>query len=315
MPRCRTRNTNASNTSQMPGAVAAVTAVATYGPLFLEGAKTAYEWYQSGSKGQNNSDQGTGNPSEEQRKTTEQEQNERKAADAQKERETCGEQIQRETQAMREEIERERQAARKKIEMERQVARKEIEMEQQTARKIIEIGRQVMREEIERERQAAMEEVEREQQAHRKETERIRKEAQERIARIETEANERIRREMSELEALKEELRRSTLDLEAKNIKKQVMSQAGAVPETATTREDSKKDTDKPEPPSPVTLPPFCQEYWSQKECTKRTCQQLHLCRLFMAGICKFGDKCRRDHSLDSTHNKVSKMSALYFLT
>ena len=56
---------------------------------------------------------------------------------------------------------------------------------------------------------------------------------------------------------------------------------------------------------SPTALPMFCRQHWKEKGCTKKTCQELHLCRLSLAGICKFGDKCKKSHSLHSAHNKV----------
>ncbi|XP_043208667.1 uncharacterized protein LOC122374144 [Amphibalanus amphitrite] len=52
-------------------------------------------------------------------------------------------------------------------------------------------------------------------------------------------------------------------------------------------------------------LPALCQQYWTRNGCRKGACGQVHLCKLFLAGICKFGHMCRNEHSLQSEHNKV----------
>ncbi|XP_043203405.1 golgin subfamily A member 6-like protein 2 isoform X3 [Amphibalanus amphitrite] len=52
-------------------------------------------------------------------------------------------------------------------------------------------------------------------------------------------------------------------------------------------------------------LPALCQQYWTRNGCRKEACGQVHLCKLFLAGICKFGHRCRNEHSLQSEHNKA----------
>ncbi|KAF0306330.1 Poly [ADP-ribose] polymerase 12 [Amphibalanus amphitrite] len=46
------------------------------------------------------------------------------------------------------------------------------------------------------------------------------------------------------------------------------------------------------------------EQYWTRNGCRKGACGQVHLCKLFLAGICTFERRCRNEHTLKSEHNK-----------
>ncbi|XP_037074096.1 protein mono-ADP-ribosyltransferase PARP12-like [Pollicipes pollicipes] len=59
--------------------------------------------------------------------------------------------------------------------------------------------------------------------------------------------------------------------------------------------------------PLPVAprLPEYCYRHGSRGGCVDANCRRLHICHLFLADICKFGDACRNGHSLTTVHNQV----------
>ncbi|XP_037074095.1 uncharacterized protein LOC119095347 [Pollicipes pollicipes] len=63
----------------------------------------------------------------------------------------------------------------------------------------------------------------------------------------------------------------------------------------------------RPAPPAPRAprLPELCSRHGSREGCVDANCRRLHLCHLFLADICKFGDACRNGHSLTTVHNQV----------
>ena len=49
----------------------------------------------------------------------------------------------------------------------------------------------------------------------------------------------------------------------------------------------------------------LCPDYLTHKGCHMHTCPNLHLCRFFVQGKCKFGGKCKLGHGLRIKRNKV----------
>lgn len=56
----------------------------------------------------------------------------------------------------------------------------------------------------------------------------------------------------------------------------------------------------------------FCPraKFCSNKACRREDCQYLHVCRDYIAGFCRFGDRCQRDHSFqyDEDRKFLSKL-------
>ena len=149
---------------------------------------------------------------------------------------------------------------------------------------------------LQREREAMGMELERRSKAHFRilsGTNRISREA-----RIEA----RVDRLEAELRARGQRRRRGGPG--TRNTGDRTAAQTGAASGEARTEAGARNDLRQPES-RPTTLPSLCRQYWGRKRCTKTSCQELHLCKLFLAGICNYGDRCRWDHSLHSPHNKV----------
>ena len=47
-----------------------------------------------------------------------------------------------------------------------------------------------------------------------------------------------------------------------------------------------------------TTMPNTCKFYNTSHTCTNKTCKNLHICRHFLEGSCKFGPRCNRNHSV-----------------
>ncbi|XP_043190111.1 protein mono-ADP-ribosyltransferase PARP12-like [Amphibalanus amphitrite] len=64
-----------------------------------------------------------------------------------------------------------------------------------------------------------------------------------------------------------------------------------------------------PPPPAPaqagISLPQVCYRHNTQQGCANARCRRLHVCRLFLADICKHGANCRYGHSLTTVYNQV----------
>ena len=63
--------------------------------------------------------------------------------------------------------------------------------------------------------------------------------------------------------------------------------------------------------PRQTSLPQVCHRHNTRQGCSDQNCRRLHICRLFLADICKYGVNCRSGHSLTTVHNQVIlKMSS-----
>ncbi|XP_041364612.1 protein mono-ADP-ribosyltransferase PARP12-like [Gigantopelta aegis] len=50
-----------------------------------------------------------------------------------------------------------------------------------------------------------------------------------------------------------------------------------------------------------TTMPDTCNFYNTSNTCSKKKCRNLHICRHFLEGTCKFGSGCRKNHSVEET--------------
>ena len=78
-------------------------------------------------------------------------------------------------------------------------------------------------------------------------------------------------------------------------------------------RQRQRQEEAMAQPPS-ISLPQVCRRHNLRQGCTDSNCRRLHICRLFLADICKYGATCRYNHSLTTVHNQASEMTSSFMM-
>ena len=81
--------------------------------------------------------------------------------------------------------------------------------------------------------------------------------------------------------------------------------------ELAAAREESYRQEETKTRVLVTSLPQICRRHNTRHGCSEPNCRRLHICRLFLADICKHGVTCRYGHSLTTVHNQVSQVTSL----